>query len=142
MHPLLAILLEGWRQVTMFRNLDDYLFPSIRSNGAKPVWPDMVLQDTIRPALRRKGITKRVGWHTFRHSLGTNLRFLGVDVMVAQELLRHAHPGTTLGLYTQAVDSEKREASMRLVEMLVPDGDGLNNWSTLQHPRQSKFGFV
>jgi site-specific recombinase XerD len=61
-------------------------------DGTNPVWPDMILQKSIRPALERAGIRgKTVGWHTFRHSLGTNPRTLGVDVKVAQELLRHAN---------------------------------------------------
>lgn len=50
---------------------------SVRNNGAVPIWPDMVLAKIIRPALDRVGIAKQVGWHTFRHSLGSHLRFLG-----------------------------------------------------------------
>ena len=61
-----------------------------------------------------------MGWHTFRHSLGTNLRFLGIDVKTAQELLRHANAKVTLDLYSQAVSSQKRDASNRVVEMLLP----------------------
>jgi integrase len=119
MHRILAAILKEWRQVTLYPNVEDYLFPSIRNNGASPIWPDMVLQHTIRPALHRLGITKRVGFHTFRHSLGYYLRSLGVDIKVAQELLRHANVKITLDLYTQAVSSQKREANERLVEMLL-----------------------
>jgi integrase len=75
----------------------------------------------IRPAAIKAGITgKIVGWHTFRHSLGTNLRFLGVDIKTAQELLRHANSRITLDLYSQAVSSQKREAIAWVVEMLLP----------------------
>ncbi len=91
----------------------------------------MILQKIIRPAAQRAGITgKVVGWHTFRHSLGTNLWFLGVDVKTAQELLRHANAKITLDLYTQATSSQKREASAKVVEMLLPMGLGQNT----QHP--------
>jgi site-specific recombinase XerD len=94
----------------------------------------MILQKVIRPAAKEAGITgKVIGWHTFRHSLGTNLRFLGVDVKVAQELLRHANARITLDLYTQAVSSQKREASAKVVEMLLPLGVRQN----LQHPSAS-----
>ena len=41
----------------------------------------------------------------------------GVDVKVAQELLRHANSGITMDLYTQAVSADKRMASGRQAEM-------------------------
>jgi site-specific recombinase XerD len=79
----------------------------------------MVLKKFIRPALVRANITgKRIGWHRFRHSLATNLRSSGVDVKVAQELLRHANSRTTMDLYTQAVSADKRNASQRQTELL------------------------
>jgi integrase len=132
LHPVVAIALREWRSVTLYSGENDFLFPSLRENGTKPVWPDMVLQKIIRPALVRAGIQdKTVGWHTFRHSLGTNLRSLGVDVKVAQELLRHANSKITLDLYTQAVSSQKREANDRLVELLLPSGGRSKN---PQHP--------
>ena len=82
--------------------------------------PDMVLKKIIRPALLRAGITDKViGWHSFRHSLAANLRSLGVDVKVAQELLRHANSRTSMDLYTQAVSADKRIASQRQVELLL-----------------------
>src|ERR1019366_10688064 len=129
--PEVALALQEWRQVTPYNRPGDFLFPSLRANGKFPVWPDMILQKIIRPAAKEAGITgKVIGWHTFRHSLGTNLRFLGVDVKVAQELLRHANSNITLDLYTQAVSSRKREASAKVVEMLLP----LEVRQSLQHP--------
>ena len=121
LHPSVAAALEGWKAVTLFAEQKDFLFPSLRNKGEVPVWPDTLLRKVIRPAAKRAGIVdKVVGWHTFRHSLGTNLRFLGVDIKTAQELLRHANSRITLDLYSQAVSSQKREASARVVEMLMP----------------------
>jgi hypothetical protein len=54
---------------------------------------------------------------------------MGVDVKVAQELLRHADSRTTLDIYTRAVSQQKRDASTKLVEILLPMGA-----KTLQHP--------
>lgn len=89
-------------------------------NGKQPLFPDMVLKKIIRPALvRAKVLGKVIGWHSFRHSLATNLRSLGVDVKVAQELLRHANSRTTMDLYTQAVSADKRAASQRQIELLL-----------------------
>src|ERR1035437_8842116 len=101
----------------------DFLFPSIRLNGARPLSPDSLLKRSIRPALERAGIVgKQIGWHNFRHSLATNLRAMGVDIKVAQELLRHANSRTTLDIYTRAVSAQKRDANTKVVQMMLPAG--------------------
>ncbi len=104
----------------MYSGDGDYLFPSIRKNGTQPLFPDMVLNDYIRPAVWAAKITgKVIGYHSFRHSLATNLRSMGVDVKTAQELLRHANSRTTLDFYTHAVSAEKHLASGRQFDMLI-----------------------
>lgn len=68
---------------------------------------------------------KNIGWHTFRHSFGTLLKANGEDVKTVQELLRHANSRITLDVYTQAVNSTKRAAQSKVVQMIVP-GLGTN----------------
>jgi site-specific recombinase XerD len=88
LHPSVAKTLSVWRAETSYGSDSDFVFPSSRLNGKKPVTPDMVLKKTIRPALERAGIKdKAIGWHSFRHSLATNLPAAGVDLKTAQELL-------------------------------------------------------
>jgi integrase len=111
--PLPSIVVEElkqWRKTSLYNSADDYIFPSIVKNGSQPLTPDMLLRRQIRSALKRIGVTKRIGWHSFRHTLGTMLRLQGVDLKVAQELLRHSNPRTTMELYQQTVGDEKRLA--------------------------------
>jgi site-specific recombinase XerD len=83
--------LKKWRKVSIYRSDDDFLFHSIAKNGAQPISPDMILKRHIRPSLERIGITKKIGWHSLRRGLATMLRWQGVDLKTAQELLRHAN---------------------------------------------------
>lgn len=120
LHPAVKDALAEWRGQSLYKTDGDFLFPSVRANGKQPLQPDMVLKRTIRPALIKAEVKgKVIGWHSFRHSLATNLRALGVDVKVAQELLRHANSRITMDLYTQAVSADKRNASLRQAELLL-----------------------
>jgi integrase len=121
LHPVVLNALLEWRAQSPYAADLDFLFPSTRFKGAKPLSPDSILEKSIRPALARIGVTgKRIGWHSFRHSLATNLRSLGVDIKVAQELMRHSSSRTTLDVYTRAIDQQKREASLKVMELMLP----------------------
>jgi integrase len=65
------------------------------------------------------GISRRIGWHTFRHTYSTLLRATGADIKVMQELLRHASARVTLDTYTQAITEQKRNAQSAVVKLLV-----------------------
>ena len=128
-----AKALAVWKEETLYKKDCDFLFPSVRLNGKKPVTPDMVLKKSIRPALVRAGIKDKViGWHSFRHSLATNLRAAGVDLKTAQELLRHANSRITLEVYTRAISATKREANDRVMQMVFEAGK-----KTLSAPSQA-----
>jgi hypothetical protein len=119
-----------WRKRSPYAGDLDFLFPSAWHKGQIPLSPDSILEKSIRPALQKEGIVgKRIGWHSFRHSLATNLRSLGVEIKVARELLRHSRCRTTLDIYTRAADQQKRAASLRVVEMMLPPKMG-----NLLHP--------
>jgi site-specific recombinase XerD len=95
------------------------VFASPFTNGERPYWPDSALKDYIRPAAKSAGITKRIGWHTFRHSFGTVLKASGEDVKVVQELMRHANSRITLDLHTQATTPAKRSALSQVSGLFV-----------------------
>ena len=70
--------------------------------------------------MKKIGLTKCIGWHTFRHTFGTILNANGENPKVIQELLRHANLKVTMDTYVQAVSDEKRKAQSKVVKMLLP----------------------
>jgi hypothetical protein len=74
-------------------------------------------------------------WRTA--SLATNLRTLGVDIKIAQELMRHASCRTTLDIYTHGVSQQRRETNSKVVEMMLP-----SEVKKLQHPSAPSGGLA
>jgi len=104
-----------------FNKGQDWVFASPAMRGKQPYWPENLLRRHIRPAAKRCGIDKQIGWHTFRHSYATHLKANGEDVKVVQESLRHANSRITLDTYTQALTTAKREAQTKVVKMILPE---------------------
>ena len=125
MNPLLAEMLKEWRRVTRFPSADDWVFASNEAKGKRPIWGQTFMRKQIHPAVEKLGIKKRIGWHTFRHSYSTLLRYLGTDIKVQQDLLRHSSARLTLDTYTQAVTPAKREAQNAVVKLLLSAESGL-----------------
>lgn len=69
-------------------------------------------------AAQEAGITKRIGWHTFRRTYATLLT-PETDVKTLQELMRHATPNVSLGIYSQAITEEKRRAQDKVAELFT-----------------------
>ena len=76
MHPSLKLALLEWRSLSLYNQPGDFVFPSERLKGKKPLDLASVLKKKIQPAFKRIGITG-VGWHTFRHTVGTMLAEMG-----------------------------------------------------------------
>jgi integrase len=74
----------------------------------------------VQPVAQKLGITKKLSWHTFRHTFSSLLKANGEDVKVVQELLRHVTSRTTLETYTQALSPQKRAAQSKVVSMIRP----------------------
>ncbi|MGZ4872359.1 MAG: hypothetical protein ACXV99_10720, partial [Candidatus Angelobacter sp.] len=75
-----------WRSQSLYNQLGDFVFPSERLKGSKPLDLASVLKKKIQPAFRRIGITG-VGWHTFRHTVGTMLAEMGEHQLMIRDLL-------------------------------------------------------
>ena len=96
------------------------MFASPASGGKKPYWPDMILKRRVRPAATALGITKPIGWHTFRYTYASLLKSSGADVTVVQDSLRHANARITMERYTHALGQDKRAANTKVVQMIFP----------------------
>ncbi len=114
----LADVLTNWRGQCAYNQSEDYIFVSMEMHGKQPLWPNSAMEKHIRPAALRAKITKRIGWHTLRHTFGTLLKANGTDVATVQALMRHANASVTMDRYVQAVTPAKREAQSRVVNSI------------------------
>ena len=114
--PDLLTVLRERREQTAYPADSDWVFASPYNKGTVPYWPDSALA-FVKPAAVRAEITKKIGWHTFRHTYSTLLRANGTDVKVQSE---HSNFSTTLNVYTQAVSDQKRAAHEQIVGQPLP----------------------
>ncbi len=103
-----------------------YLFPS-RERSTDPRSGEVRrhhvlesgLQKAVKTAVKRAGIIKRVGCHTFRHSFATHLLENGVNIRVVQELMGHADVKTT-EIYTHVMDKHIHAVTSPLDALELP----------------------
>ena len=74
LHPFVHVELNQWKLTrTMYHSDDDYLFPSIRrTDHSRSAGHDS--QAPYPRGAERIGVTKKIGWHSFRHGFATMLR--------------------------------------------------------------------
>ena len=119
--------LLAWYDMTPYKSPSDYVWATDANRagakrGKQPVWLSTVMRDHIQPTARKLDITKKISWHTFRHTFSSVLKANGEDVKVVQELLRHSTARMTLDTYTQALSPHKRAAQSKVVSMIRPKG--------------------
>jgi integrase len=115
----LAESLLRFRQISIYNREADWVFASQRMKGKQPLWPDSLWNRRGKPAVKAAGVTKKVSYHTFRHTFGTLLNANGENPKVVQELLRHATLKVTTDTYLQALSPDKREAQTKLVRLVL-----------------------
>lgn len=111
--------LTNWKQKAHYNQPGHWVFASPRKDGKHPYWPGTLLQRLLQPAAKRAGISKRLGWHSFRRTFATLLYNNGADVKTTQELMRHSTPTVTMGIYAQAVTDQKRLAQNRVAGLIL-----------------------
>src|SRR5271169_964848 len=117
-HNDLVEALREWHGQTPYQSSESWVFASPVNHGRWPYLAQQIMRHHILPVARKLGITKRIGWHTFRHTYSTLLRSTGAELKIMQELLRHSTIRVTLDTYTQAVTTEKRNAQEAVVALL------------------------
>jgi integrase len=115
LHPVLAGHLRAWQRQTPYANETDFVFPSFRAKGKKPLCCSVFVADYLRPAATKAGVHiedgQRFGLHNLRHSLSNWLvNKAKVEPKTVQGILRHSKIQTTLDLYTQEDSDETRAA--------------------------------
>ncbi len=97
----------------------DWVFASTMKNGKVPIWSTSLMEDHVRPAGRRAGITKQLTWKMFRTSIATQLTANGENIKTSQLTLGHANSQIIADVYTVPVASVVRSAHNRLVDMVI-----------------------
>jgi len=120
MHPALKNALLEWRGQTLYATETDFVFRSVRNKGKKPLDLGAVLNRMIKPEFAKIGIA-RVGWHTFRHSVGSMLADMGEHQLTIRDYLRHSNLNVP-NQYLQAIPKIKRLAQGKLVDTILPSG--------------------
>jgi integrase len=115
MHPVLAGHLRAWQLQTTYAKDTNFVFPSMRENGKKPLYASSFVADSLRPAAKIAGVPiengQRFGLHNLRHSLSNWLvNKAMVEPKTVEGILRYSKIQTTLDLYTQEDSDETRAA--------------------------------
>jgi integrase/recombinase XerD len=95
-----------WRKWGQVR----WLFPGKKQDC--PITTDSIFKACVAAA-RKAGITKPIHPHSLRHAFATHLLDEGVNLLVIQRLLGHAHLKTTAG-YLHLSDSAVRSTKSPL----------------------------
>src|SRR6266852_6048538 len=120
MHLALKDALLEWQSQSDYNGAGDFVFPSRRHKGKKPLDLAAVLKRKIQPAFSKIGITG-VCWHTCRHTVGTMLAEMGEHQLTIRDYLRYSNLYVT-NKYLQATPERKRLAQGKLVDAILPGG--------------------
>jgi site-specific recombinase XerD len=100
--------IENYQKLLANRPAPNHALFLRSSKGCRPMSP-RTLQSRLKRYLEFAGLDPRLTPHTLRHSYATHLLDAGADLRSVQELLGHAHLGTTQ-VYTHVTTERLKEA--------------------------------
>jgi integrase len=125
--PFGVDLIETWRQqcIAISANAEvdlvhDAFLVSVLPDGSRPINPDTL--SSVVHKLCADLDMPHVHLHSIRHFAATEMLAAGIDPRNAAEILGHANPSLTLGLYGHATDERQRQAAEVLEQVLSPKG--------------------
>lgn len=116
--PRLAETLLAYRESSLFKSQDDWVFANPLTGGSMPYASRGLQQNWLTPAAVRCGIG-RIGWHALRHTYRSLLGDSKTPMDVQKELMRHASITTTMDIYGGALTDSKRQAHSAVVSQLL-----------------------
>jgi integrase len=100
------------------QSAEDWVFPS--NVTGRPYHQDSIRKRRLIPAGEAAGLTRPLGWHTFRHSYRRWLDEAGTPVGIIKELMRHAHIATTMDVYgVGTLTAAKRQAHSAVAQTIL-----------------------
>jgi integrase len=115
--PHLIAVLQARKQITEFRDAEDWIFASPVKRGRLPI-SYTGYQRILWNASTAAGIGK-VGTHSMRHTYRSWLDAVGTAITVQQKLMRHSDIQTTLNIYGDVVTDEMKQAGSKVVGLAV-----------------------
>lgn len=106
--PYLAEALRAWLEHVRYNRPEDWVFANPRMKGRQPYWGQEIMRRVIRPIAIQLGITKHIGWHTFRHTYSTLLQ--GGHQSHAGTAQARLQPGHDGHIYTSSHGTKTQSA--------------------------------
>jgi hypothetical protein len=83
-HDDLVKALREWHGQTPYQSSESWVFAGAANQGHWPFLAQEIMRHHVIPVARKLGITKGIGWHTFRHTYSTLPRSTGAELKIMQ----------------------------------------------------------
>jgi integrase len=113
----LLVVLRTWKQASLFRADEDWIFASPLKLGRLPYSYTGFWRELQRAAID-SGVGP-LGVHSFRHTYRSWLDAVGTPIAVQQKLMRHSDIRTTMNIYGSVVTDEMERATSKVAGLAL-----------------------